>query len=182
MSDKYASTSPYAYCRNNPIILLDPNGEFDTRAEARKYRKEHHTGGMIKKNPENDHFSGKYSIVNKRSKTFYTRPQYDKTDDVPICGQRNEGVVCGPIIYPELSSKAGTVMASTLIICAGIGTDDVTFAGIADDALIPFVFVTGAVTYGGIMLFAHIKKKQSTGKSNSDRHENQYMHGGKKTS
>jgi RHS repeat-associated protein len=29
MSDKYASTSPYAYCRNNPIVLYDPNGMFD---------------------------------------------------------------------------------------------------------------------------------------------------------
>ena len=29
MSDKYPSTSPYAYCRNNPIILYDPNGMFD---------------------------------------------------------------------------------------------------------------------------------------------------------
>ena len=27
MSDKYPSSSPYAYCRNNPIILVDPNGE-----------------------------------------------------------------------------------------------------------------------------------------------------------
>ena len=29
MSDKYPSTSPYAYCRNNPLILYDPNGMFD---------------------------------------------------------------------------------------------------------------------------------------------------------
>jgi hypothetical protein len=29
MSDKYPSSSPYAYCRNNPIILVDPNGLFD---------------------------------------------------------------------------------------------------------------------------------------------------------
>ena len=29
MSDKYASTSPYAYCRNNPIILYDPDGMSD---------------------------------------------------------------------------------------------------------------------------------------------------------
>ena len=29
MSDKYPSTSPYAYCRNNPVILYDPNGMFD---------------------------------------------------------------------------------------------------------------------------------------------------------
>ena len=29
MSDKYPSTSPYAYCRNNPVVLFDPNGMFD---------------------------------------------------------------------------------------------------------------------------------------------------------
>ena len=33
MSDKYPSTSPYAYCANNPVKLVDPNGrdeyEFD---------------------------------------------------------------------------------------------------------------------------------------------------------
>ena len=29
MSNKYPSTSPYAYCRNNPLILYDPNGMFD---------------------------------------------------------------------------------------------------------------------------------------------------------
>ena len=27
MSDKYPSTSPYAYCGNNPVKLVDPNGE-----------------------------------------------------------------------------------------------------------------------------------------------------------
>ena len=40
MSYLYPSTSPSAYCRNNPIMLIDPNGEFDTRAEARRYRRE----------------------------------------------------------------------------------------------------------------------------------------------
>ena len=38
MSDKYASTSPYAYCRNNPIRLVDPNGMFDNEAKATRLR------------------------------------------------------------------------------------------------------------------------------------------------
>ena len=29
MASKYPSTSPYAYCRNNPIVLYDPDGMSD---------------------------------------------------------------------------------------------------------------------------------------------------------
>lgn len=36
MSGKYPSTSPYAYCRNNPIVLVDPNGNKDKPFDAKK--------------------------------------------------------------------------------------------------------------------------------------------------
>jgi RHS repeat-associated protein len=99
MAAKYASTSPYAYCRNNPIIMVDPNGEFDTRAEARRYRKEHHTGGIIKRNSGRDKFSGKFSIDNKREYVSYTKPQYVEDDaSIPMIGQSSDGVVKSPII------------------------------------------------------------------------------------
>lgn len=36
MARKYPSTSPYAYCRNKPIILVDPNGMFDRKSRAQR--------------------------------------------------------------------------------------------------------------------------------------------------
>ena len=43
MSDKYPSTSPYAYCANNPVKLVDPNGreiyEFDENGKYLGVRK-----------------------------------------------------------------------------------------------------------------------------------------------
>ena len=106
MSGKYPSTSPYAYCRNNPIILVDPNGEFDTRAEARKYQKEHHTGGIIKKKTRLDRFSGNYSIYNKRKQVSYTKPKYVENDaSKTMLGQSSDGVVKSIIAHDSRTSR-----------------------------------------------------------------------------
>ena len=165
MADKYPSTSPYVYCRNNPIILIDPNGLFETKADAREYRKEHHTGGRVRKNSSNDNFSGKYSIENKKSGKFYTKPQYSKSNnDAYMYGEDNDGVVCGPLIHAETtSSNAETVMAGTLLICAGLGADDGTLIGVVYDPLIPVVLLAGTTISAGIILFQehHIHKSKS---------------------
>ncbi|MDR2835969.1 MAG: RHS repeat-associated core domain-containing protein, partial [Bacteroidales bacterium] len=36
LSDKYPSTTPFAYCRNNPIMLIDPNGMDDDWVQNNK--------------------------------------------------------------------------------------------------------------------------------------------------
>ena len=43
MSDKYASLSPYTYCANNPVKLVDPNGEeiiIEWRGSQYRYEKD----------------------------------------------------------------------------------------------------------------------------------------------
>ena len=40
MSDKYPSLSPYVYCANNPVILVDPNGEEIVDAQGRSMYEE----------------------------------------------------------------------------------------------------------------------------------------------
>ena len=165
MSDKYPHQSNYIYCSNNPIKLIDPDGQFETKAEARRYKREHHTGGHIRKSSSNDNFSGKYSIENKKSGKFYTKPQYGKSNkDTYMYGEDNNGVVCGPLVYAETtSSNAETVMAGTSLICAGLGADDATILGVADDPLIPIVFTAGATISLGILLFQehHVNKSKS---------------------
>ena len=79
---------------------MDPNGEFDTRAEARQYRKEHHTRGVIRKNSQKDKFAGAFSIYNKRESVSYTKPQYEEQDaTIHTIGLASNGVVKSPIAH-----------------------------------------------------------------------------------
>ena len=193
MSDDYPYQSNYVYCSNNPLMIVDPNGMFETRAEAQKYRKEHHTGGSIHKRSKHDNYSGNYSIVNRRTNTSYTKPQYQEESSVPTSGMGDDGVVTSAVISSKsLNSDANytissseitslpsntNIMSSTATACLLLASDDWTGFGIADDIFIPVVIVAGTAAYGGVVLFAHVRKKQSTGKSKRDRHDRQYNQG-----
>ncbi|HLF62256.1 MAG TPA: RHS repeat-associated core domain-containing protein [Saprospiraceae bacterium] len=56
LADLAPDWSPYRYGFNNPIIYIDEDGLFETRDEAREYKRLHDTQGTIRKNKETDKF------------------------------------------------------------------------------------------------------------------------------
>ncbi len=79
LSDKYPSSSPYAYCRNNSIKLIDPNGMFDNEAKATRIRNravkkygEHRVSDMYNNSIDGGKANYSFSIYGK-GKTKYSR-------------------------------------------------------------------------------------------------------------
>ena len=61
------SLTPYRFGFNNPILYNDPLGLFESRKEARRYKKENDTKGRIRKQKD-----GSFAIENKKGGTFTT--------------------------------------------------------------------------------------------------------------
>ena len=80
LCEKYYNISPYAYCHNNPVMLVDPNGCKDTvfvRGKDRPITEEPNTK-TLKKNPDGSPNRGAYNCH-----TFaWSYPEGDPTDIV----------------------------------------------------------------------------------------------------
>ncbi|WGK95149.1 MULTISPECIES: RHS repeat-associated core domain-containing protein [Flavobacterium] len=68
LSELAYSITPYRFANNNPVYFNDPTGLFETRKEAREYRKEHGISGSISKQKD-----GSFAISDKKNGISYSK-------------------------------------------------------------------------------------------------------------
>ena len=121
MSDKYPSFSPYVYCANNPVKLVDPNGkEVDDNFDKWKYNK---TTGQL------DWISNEggrsHQIVVETQNTplgekVYRTVEFDGTIsrlfDFSLVSKTVDGIIGGAL---DMYGGATTVMAGLIIATGG---------------------------------------------------------------
>ncbi|MEA9412714.1 RHS repeat-associated core domain-containing protein [Flavobacterium sp. PL02] len=98
LSELAFSITPYRFAYNNPIYFSDPTGLFETRKEAREYRREHNITGSIVK--END---GSFAINDKNNAISYFKPP----EGVEVSTMGSDGVATsayGPNAFERLFS------------------------------------------------------------------------------
>ncbi|NDV60156.1 RHS repeat domain-containing protein [Bacteroides sp. 519] len=170
MAEKYYSVSPYAYCNNNPMRFVDPDGREHGEPDRTSI------------------WTWLKSIFTPQIDTRDRTKEEKEQERVAEMQKQKEAELLNKDV-DNLSSKA---ISGGLMLTSFVLGDDVTGIGTVDDVLIPAIWATVgmAILYEEVVSsdkvkdnkdeFAHKKKKQSTGKSKSDRHDAQYTHGGKK--
>ena len=94
---KYDST-PFRFGFNNPNFWSDPSGLFETRKEAREYRREHHIKGGITKDSD-----GSFSINDKKNGVSYFKPEAGSDFVVD-----SEGVTKGVFVEAKSNNTVST--------------------------------------------------------------------------
>ncbi|SDI27128.1 RHS repeat-associated core domain-containing protein, partial [Flavobacterium omnivorum] len=99
LAEKKYDNTPYRFGFNNPVFWSDPTGLFETRKEAREYRRANGVEGRIQRNGD-----GGYDINN-----YKTHTSYSSGDDKGFGNDShsNDGVVESALVTKSKSSFGG---------------------------------------------------------------------------
>ncbi|MDR1793675.1 MAG: RHS repeat-associated core domain-containing protein [Bacteroidales bacterium] len=87
--------SPYAYCSNSPVNRVDPSGMFDSRSEAKEYRRANDIDGKIRK------IGDQYHIIDKKGGLDYHKDNMN----LPTAGKGKDGIIKGMLASAPKTSK-----------------------------------------------------------------------------
>jgi RHS repeat-associated protein len=90
--------SGYAYCSNSPINRVDPSGMFDTKQEAKQYKKDNNIKGNIKQ------LDGVWRVMGNNGMSYYKQENGWNTGKDGVSA---EAYVSAGKINPEGSQKQG---------------------------------------------------------------------------
>lgn len=90
LAEKGVNLTPYRYGFNSPVMYTDPFGLFESRKEAREYRREHGISGSIRKDKD-----GSYSINDKTNHVSYTKGTEGSGETYANDGVQESALVVG---------------------------------------------------------------------------------------
>jgi hypothetical protein len=94
MVDKREWVSGYNYVQNNPILRIDPDGAFDTKADAKQYAEDNNIRtGFFSRNKIQKADDGSYAINNRKESTSISNDKdMGITTGALVRAERNGGI------------------------------------------------------------------------------------------
>jgi hypothetical protein len=131
LSELAYDITPYRFGLNNPIFWADPIGLFETRKEAREYRREHGISGRIVKGDD-----GIYSINDKKNSISYFKPEAGLEPSTTGL----DGVATAPLVNAELKENN--------VVSTGKKFNDYAGLALAPIEYLPGTFRLGTAAQG----------------------------------